>query len=266
VRDADPKIKVMLHIAQPENAEPWFEAAAGAGVTDFDLIGLSYYSKWSKYSLAGLGAVINRLRYRYPKADIWVVETAYAWTTAWNDNSGNLLGEDSALPGYRVTKDGQKKFLVDLTQTIVANGGSGLVYWAPDWVSTNCSTRWGRGSNWENATLFDFEGNTLPAIDYTRETYKLPVPVTFRFHGATQGQAFYLWGDFLGSKTFAVRLPADGVFTTTMMPGSKIRFQVFDSLSLHAKLLAGDRIVDGFAAETITTDGATFDYDLAKPQ
>jgi len=30
-------------------------AAAAAGVTDFDLIGISYYSKWSKYSLAGLG-------------------------------------------------------------------------------------------------------------------------------------------------------------------------------------------------------------------
>jgi len=268
VRDADPKIKVMLHIAQPENVEPWFEAAAQAGVTDFDLIGISYYSKWSKYTLAGLGAVINRLRYRYAKADIWVVETAYAWTTAWNDNSGNLLGEDSALPAYRVTKDGQKQYLVDLTQTIIANGGSGIVYWAPDWVSTKCRTRWGQGSNWENATLFDFDGNTLPAIDYSRETYKRPVPVTFHFRGATPpaGQAFYLWGDFLGSKTFAVRMPTDGTFTTTMMPGSKIRFQVFDGLELHTKLLAGDKVVNGFAAETIPAQGTTFDYELVKPQ
>jgi arabinogalactan endo-1,4-beta-galactosidase len=172
VRDTDPKIKVMLHIAQPENVEPWFEAAAAVGITDFDLIGISYYSKWSKYDLTGLGAVINRLRQRYPSAGVWVVETAYAWTTAWNDSSGNLLGEDSALKGYRMTEDGQKKFLIDLTHTVMANGGSGVVYWAPDWVSTKCRTRWGQGSNWENATLFDFDGNALPAIDYPRETAK----------------------------------------------------------------------------------------------
>lgn len=268
VRDSDPKIKVMLHIAQPENAEPWFEAAAQAGVTDFDLIGLSYYSKWSKYNLAGLGAVINRLRYRYAHADVWVVETAYAWTSAWADNLTNLLGEDSALKGYRVSKDGQKQYLIDLTQTVIANGGHGVVYWAPDWLSTKCRTRWGQGSSWENATLFDFDGNALPAIDYPRAAYKQPVDVTFRFHGLTPppGEAFYLWGDFLGSKTFAVRLPADGRFTTTMMPGAKIRFQVFDSLSLHAKLLAGPTIVDGFAAETVPADGATFDYEMTRPQ
>lgn len=174
VRDSDPKIKVMLHIAQPENVEPWFADAAKAGLTDFDLIGISYYSKWSKYNLKGLGHVIARLHQTYPNAAEWVVETAYAWTSAWHDNSGNLLGEDSALQGYRVTKDGQKQYLIDLTRTIKANGGSGLVYWAPDWVSTTCRTRWGQGSSWENATLFDFDGNALPAIDYPSEVEKQP--------------------------------------------------------------------------------------------
>lgn len=172
VRDSDPKIKVMLHIAQPENVEPWFAAATKAGLTDFDLVGISYYSKWSTYKLDGLGAVIARMRHAYPKAEVWVVETAYAWTTAWHDASGNLLGEDSALSGYRVSRDGQMKFLVDLTRTIRTNGGKGLVYWAPDWLSTKCRTRWGQGSNWENATLFDFDGNALPAIDYPKEAGK----------------------------------------------------------------------------------------------
>jgi arabinogalactan endo-1,4-beta-galactosidase len=29
----------------------WFDAALEAGVTDFDLIGLSYYTFWSKYTI-----------------------------------------------------------------------------------------------------------------------------------------------------------------------------------------------------------------------
>src|SRR5262249_59076804 len=44
VRDAGSKSsvkpKVMLHIAQPENVEPWFADAVKAGVTDFDVIGI----------------------------------------------------------------------------------------------------------------------------------------------------------------------------------------------------------------------------------
>jgi arabinogalactan endo-1,4-beta-galactosidase len=267
VHDSDPHIKVMLHIAQPENVEPWFTAAEAAGVTDFDVIGMSYYSKWSKFSLLGLGATINRLRYRYPKAEIMVAETAYAWTGQGKDHSPNLLGEDSLLKGYPASADGQKKYLTDLTQTIIANGGKGVIYWAPDWLSTRCSTRWGQGSNWENATLFDFDGNALPGLDYPKATYQKPTTVRFHFHGLTPppGQAFYLWGDFLGSKDFAVRLHEDGTFTTTIMPGTKIRFQVFDGLQLHTKLLHGAKLVQDFASETIPASDARFDYVLTKP-
>ena len=41
----------MLHVAQPENVEPWFAAAAAAGVRDFDYIGVSYYPKWSSLDM-----------------------------------------------------------------------------------------------------------------------------------------------------------------------------------------------------------------------
>jgi arabinogalactan endo-1,4-beta-galactosidase len=44
--------EVMLHVAQPENVEPWFTAAVAAGVRDFDFIGVSYYPKWSRLELA----------------------------------------------------------------------------------------------------------------------------------------------------------------------------------------------------------------------
>jgi arabinogalactan endo-1,4-beta-galactosidase len=118
-RETGTKPRLMLHIAQPENAEPWFAAATKAGVTDYDIIGLSYYSKWSKRSMAQLGETINRLRHTYA-ADVLVVETAYPFTTENADSSPNLLGEDSLIAGYPATPAGQKKYLVDLTQLVLS--------------------------------------------------------------------------------------------------------------------------------------------------
>lgn len=177
VRDAGAKAshepRVMLHIAQPENVEPWFAAASVAGVTDFDLIGISYYRRWSTETPEGLGAVIHRLRQRYA-ADVLVVEAAYPWTLASADDMPNLLGESTLVPGYPATADGQRRYLIDLTQRVIANGGVGLVYWEPAWTSTKCTTRWGAGSSWENATLFDFDGKLLPGADYLGFPYVYP--------------------------------------------------------------------------------------------
>jgi arabinogalactan endo-1,4-beta-galactosidase len=167
--------KIMLHIAQPENGEPWFARAAKAGVTDFDYIGLSYYRKWSTQGLDGLNAAIERLSATY-KAKVIVVETSYPWTNDGADEAANLLGPDTLIKEYPATPDGQLRYLVDLTQGVISHGGAGVVYWEPAWVSTSCKTRWGAGSHWENATFFDFKrGNeVLPAFGYVRHPYVWP--------------------------------------------------------------------------------------------
>ena len=158
--------RVMLHIAQPENVIPWFDAATLAGVMDYDIIGISYYPKWSKYDLAGLGKVIAAARQRYG-ADVMVVETGYPFTMARGDDSNNVLGEDSVVPGYPATPAGQLAFMRAVTRTTLDNGGDGVVYWAPDWVSTKCKTRWGTGSAWENAAWFDIKHHeALPVFDF----------------------------------------------------------------------------------------------------
>lgn len=163
--------RIMLHIAQPENVEPWFEAAEKAGVKGYDLIGISYYRKWSTRTIAELGETIRRVRGRF-KRDVMLVETAYPFTNEGADASPNLLGPDTLIEGYPATPEGQKKYLVDLTRTVVGAGGNGVVYWEPNWVSTKCSTRWGVGSNWENAAWFDLETNeALPAFEFLREDY-----------------------------------------------------------------------------------------------
>lgn len=171
-------IRVMLHIAQPENVLPWFEAAWAAGVRDFDQVGISYYRRWSSEDFGGLSRTIRGVRERYPQAEVLLVETAYPWTLEGADEAANLLSDNTLIDGYPATVAGQSAYLEDLVRLVVDAGGRGLVYWEPAWVSTRCSTRWGRGSHWENATFFDFHnGNeVLPSIDFMTRDYGLAQP------------------------------------------------------------------------------------------
>ena len=84
-----------------------------------------------------------------------VVETAYPFTMENADNAANILGTDHLVPGYPATQQGQLDYINKLQEIIENSGGEGLIYWEPAWVSTNCSTLWGQGSHWDNATLFD---------------------------------------------------------------------------------------------------------------
>jgi len=254
VRDAGAtskiKPRVMLHIAQPEYVEPWFAAAAKAGVTDFDMIGISYYSKWSKRSMAQLGQTINRMRHLYG-ADIVVVETAYPFTNEAADNAHNLLGEDSLIAGYPATPAGQKKYLTDLTQLVFANGGVGVVYWEPAWLATKCKTRWGTGSNWENAALFDFKGEALEGVQWLTTPYVLPVDVTFKV-AAGDEPARFIDGDFLGGVgPLPMRREGDSwTLRTRLMPGAPVTVAtavtaetVADAPALSASIGKGPSVI-----------------------
>lgn len=170
-RDAGKAPLVMLHIAQPEHLEPWFDDAFAAGIEDFDLIGVSYYAKWSTHDIDGLAETIERLTAKYGK-DIMVVETSYPFTLESQDAAGNILGEDSLIAAYPATLEGQKAYLVDLTRSVKSAGGVGVVYWEPAWVTNNCSTRWGQGSHWENAAFFDYVStNAHSGFDFMTENY-----------------------------------------------------------------------------------------------
>ena len=169
--DSGKAIGLMLHVAQPENVGPWVDAAAEAGILDFDILGVSYYAKWSKMPFNMMEEAIRRLHQRYGK-DVVVVETAYPWTLRYNDRAHNILGADSLVDGYSATKDGQRRMLIDLMDAVLRGGGLGVVYWEPAWVSTRCRTRWGTGSHWENATLFDFHpGNLHQGADFLSHDY-----------------------------------------------------------------------------------------------
>jgi arabinogalactan endo-1,4-beta-galactosidase len=163
--------RILLHVAQPQNTTWWFTQAEAAGITDFDVIGISYYPQWSEFSIADLGAQVTYLRQRFGK-QVMVLETGYGWSRdAVDESASNILNQGQR--GYAFTPEDQLRFMTDLTQTLISNGAIGVVYWEPAWVSTECLTRWGQGSHWENATFFDFqnENEVLPAINFLRDDY-----------------------------------------------------------------------------------------------
>jgi len=132
--DVDVAPQVMIHIAQPEYVEPWFDDAIAAGLLNVDMIGVSYYPKWSVTPFSGIKAQIRHFKTKFEK-DVVIIETAYPWTLESNDATANILGEDSLIADYPATVDGQRRFMIDLMQGVVDGGGLGVVSWEPAWIS-----------------------------------------------------------------------------------------------------------------------------------
>ncbi len=160
-------IQVMIHIAQPENAFWWFDDALKAGLSEFDLMGISYYPKWSDYPIERMSEAIDSLQRLYD-VPVMIVETAYPHTLADADGANNILGADALIDGYPATPDGQLKYLTKLVEEVRTGHGCGVIYWEPAWISTSCSTRWGDGSHWDNATFFDAVNDhaKLPGFEF----------------------------------------------------------------------------------------------------
>ena len=166
-KQTEKPIETMLHIAQPENAFPWFREALASGIARFDLIGLSYYSKWSKYPIDKVSDAIDSLTRLYQKPVI-IVETAYPHDFIDVDSANNILNQHATSPDFPATHQGQLDYMKKLTQEVIEGGGKGVIYWEPAWVSSDCYTRWGKGSHWENASFFDaVNGNeALPVFEF----------------------------------------------------------------------------------------------------
>lgn len=154
-------IKVALHLADPDNAVWLTQEFIAHGVTDFDVIGISYYWPWHQPTdIQGTAAIIQNLKTTYPNKEVMIFETSYPWTFAGNDSATNIFTDEH--PDYAPpSPQTQQAWMVDLTQAVMHAGGSGVVYWEPAWVSSPCWTQWGKGSHAENASFFDFENNLL---------------------------------------------------------------------------------------------------------
>ena len=173
VREVEASTKIILHVAEPQHVDWWFgEITTRGGVSDFDMIGISYYPLWhDDVPLGNISNTISSLKSKYSK-EVIILETAYPWTTEGDDSYNNLFGGQTPLSGFPFTEQGQYDLLVRIAQEVIDGGGIGVVYWEPAWISSNMKDLWGTGSSWENCAFFDFSGNPVPAMDWPSAQFK----------------------------------------------------------------------------------------------
>ncbi len=161
------KPQIILHVAQLQFAIDWANNMTHkAGVTDFDILGLSHYYKWSTVNNMDSVGIIIGLLHKNLKQKIMVVETAFPWTNENADTYGNLFWSETAIDGYHFTKADMIRYYNDLIKKIKDNGGKGIMVWEPAWITSPMKDRWGKGSSWENNAFFDFDGNLLPGLNF----------------------------------------------------------------------------------------------------
>ncbi len=154
--------KIMLHSAGLNTSTYFFNKVRNV---DFDYIGLSYYPIWHGKSLSDLQAMMNTLGSTYNKPVV-MAEISYPFTLDWNDYTNNIIGlENQLVPAYPATPIGQKNFVAEIVSMVKKNPkGIGFCYWGAEWIAHRGPTA-SNGSTWENQALWDFNNNSLPALE-----------------------------------------------------------------------------------------------------
>ena len=171
-KTSDLKTKVILHVADPANVEYWFDKIKSQGqVTDFDMIGFSYYPLWhTTVPLEDISIKVSGFKAKYGK-DIIILETDYPWTTANADSYANQFGDATPLTGFPFTEQGQLDLMVKLTKEVKQGGGIGVIPWEPADITSNMKDEWGTGSSFDNCAYFNFAGNKIKGMDYMKADY-----------------------------------------------------------------------------------------------
>ena len=90
------------------------------------------------------------------------METAYPWASDPPGVHSNpeCKSADAGLSSH--AQRVRKSSWWTLTHTVLAAGGDGVNYWAPDLIANHCATR----NSGSTTALIDFDGKVLPGIDF----------------------------------------------------------------------------------------------------
>jgi arabinogalactan endo-1,4-beta-galactosidase len=168
------KPKIILHVAQIQNAAFWAQQLKTNGVTDYDVLGLSHYYKWTTvHDFTAITQGITNLRSISGK-DVMIVETAFPFTNNNADSYNNIFWEPTGTAeGFPFSPKGQYEYYKALTKAVIEGGGKGIMVWEPAWLTSRLNDGWGIGSSWENNAFFEFNGNLHQGIQFMTFDYGL---------------------------------------------------------------------------------------------
>lgn len=237
------EIKIALHLADPDQVEWYIDQFHLHDVTDFDIIGISYYYQWHDELFTEVGEAIAELRAVYSDKEVMILETAYPWTSTNADNANNILSVP--YPGYSpFTAQRQLDWMVALTQTVIDNGGTGVVYWEPAWVSTGCRTQFALGSSWDNATFFTGQSDLVEngGIGWMGYAYDFMTGIGDLSHEEKQFIVYVEGGEIIVKQTQGV-CEEIGVVLLDLQ-GRILREGVFQGFEDNLEMKVGD-LLDG---------------------
>lgn len=171
VRDTTPKgqeTKIMIHVETGGSkgaTENFFSTIEEHGVTDYDIVGLSYYPYWHG-TFSDMRENVLNIYEKFGK-QVVLAETAYPFTNDNGDDKRNMVSEaDLTGVGFEASEENQKLVLELIMNTVAGcEGGLGIFYWEPGWLAVEgAGVSKGSGNEWENQALFDFEGKALPGV------------------------------------------------------------------------------------------------------
>ena len=120
--------KIALHFSNKLSGQVWnYQNVINNGITDFDVMGISYYFSWHGGSIQELQSTIASLKANFPKYQPMVVETGYLWSTKNYDSMANIINDPD--PQYLpVSPEKQLEYMIDYTRAVMKGGGIGVVF------------------------------------------------------------------------------------------------------------------------------------------
>ncbi|AZO96369.1 glycosyl hydrolase 53 family protein [Halocella sp. SP3-1] len=177
------EIKTVVHLADGGDNElyTWFfDELIKRQVTNFDVIGLSYYPYWHG-TFEEFKFNINGISQRYDK-EVAVMETGYAYTLKNGDSLENMVTQKEidrvnkyAETNYSASIKSQAQILrkiIKIVNEVPDEKGIGVFYWEGEWIPVDgAGWKSGEGNAWENQAMFDFNGKVLPSLDVFYKVY-----------------------------------------------------------------------------------------------
>lgn len=163
-----PKAKAILHLdcgGDINKVSWWLRQANLYDLSDYDILGLSYYSQWQG-PLSNLKSVLSQIALSTNK-QVVIAETAYPWTT-------RAFGSDvidisrAGLAGLPMTPIGQSAYIAKLTNLLRAlpsHRGVGIWWWeglAHQVRFAGGNIAWTGGM--DNSLLVNPAGQALPGL------------------------------------------------------------------------------------------------------